>query len=269
MSNKITANTYPDRLLRIADVVAITTLSKSCILLWVAQDRFPKPADPSSTVKVWRLSQVMAWMDELFTNQSCTSRTEAIQAQDSAEIADEIQTQLRSEPKTVVEQLMQVPAKNCRKEKQDLHKEWSSFIHGAAKWTTAITVTVKRFHNNQPVSSEHMRQALRHFLRRLDVLCLGGNKTKKGANVESVVVFGWGTYKDHPHAHLALVRPSELTNEEFLNHIEKAASSTEWLDRERKVHGYTSEGWSTYMVEHGPENLESTLLRINKAVSET
>ena len=268
MSNHTTANTYPDRLLRIADVVAITTLSKSCILLWVAQDRFPKPADPSSTVKVWRLSQVMAWMDELFSNPSCDPTTEAIQPHGSAKSVNEIHTLPYSESKPLVEQLIQEPAKKCKKVNQDLHKEWSEFIHGAANWTTALTVTVKRFHKNQTVSSEHVRQALRHFLRRLDFSCLGDNKAKKGAFVESVVVIGWGTYKDHPHAHLALVCPSGLTNAKFLDHIERAASGTEWFDRERKICEYTSGGWSTYMVDHDPENLESNLLRINKAVTE-
>ncbi len=81
MSNKVNANTYPDRLLRIADVVAITTLSKSCILLWIAQDRFPKPADPSSTIKVWRLSDVMAWMDQLFESIDDTANPESESSQ--------------------------------------------------------------------------------------------------------------------------------------------------------------------------------------------
>ena len=51
-----------DQLLRIQDVVAMTTLSKSCINLWVAQGRFPKPLAISATVKVWRLSQISDWL---------------------------------------------------------------------------------------------------------------------------------------------------------------------------------------------------------------
>ena len=53
------------QLLRIRDVSKLTTLSKSCIQLWVAQGRFPKPLTISATVKVWRLSQVNDWINAI------------------------------------------------------------------------------------------------------------------------------------------------------------------------------------------------------------
>ena len=55
-----------DQLLRIQDVVAMTTLSKSCINLWVAQNRFPQPTALSATLKVWRTSDITSWMDAKF-----------------------------------------------------------------------------------------------------------------------------------------------------------------------------------------------------------
>ncbi|MEY3664227.1 MAG: hypothetical protein RLZZ153_409 [Pseudomonadota bacterium] len=55
------------QLLRINDVVALTTLSKSCVNLWVAQGRFPKPIALSSTLKVWRSSDLSDWIDRQFT----------------------------------------------------------------------------------------------------------------------------------------------------------------------------------------------------------
>jgi predicted DNA-binding transcriptional regulator AlpA len=54
------------QLLRINDVVALTTLSKSCVALWVAQGRFPKPIALSSTLKVWRSSDLSEWIDKQF-----------------------------------------------------------------------------------------------------------------------------------------------------------------------------------------------------------
>ena len=54
------------QLLRINDVVALTTLSKSCVALWVAQGRFPSPIALSSTLKVWRCSDVAEWVDKQF-----------------------------------------------------------------------------------------------------------------------------------------------------------------------------------------------------------
>lgn len=63
-----TASATPtSQLLRINDVVALTTLSKSCVNLWVAQGRFPKPIALSSTLKVWRSSDLSDWIDSQFT----------------------------------------------------------------------------------------------------------------------------------------------------------------------------------------------------------
>jgi predicted DNA-binding transcriptional regulator AlpA len=55
-----------DQLLRIEAASQLTTLSKSCINLWVAQGKFPKPATLSKTVKVWRLGELRSWMTDMF-----------------------------------------------------------------------------------------------------------------------------------------------------------------------------------------------------------
>jgi len=55
--------TDENRLLRINDVAKLTTLSKSCIHLWVAQGRFPAPITLSPTVKVWRLRHLIQWIE--------------------------------------------------------------------------------------------------------------------------------------------------------------------------------------------------------------
>jgi prophage regulatory protein len=51
------------QLIRIDQVSAITTLAKSSINLWVAQSKFPKPITLSATVKVWKLQNVIDWID--------------------------------------------------------------------------------------------------------------------------------------------------------------------------------------------------------------
>lgn len=68
--------TSASQLLRINDVVALTTLSKSCVNLWVAQGRFPKPITLSSTLKVWRFSDLSDWIDRQFTTTVDTACTE-------------------------------------------------------------------------------------------------------------------------------------------------------------------------------------------------
>lgn len=55
-----------DQLLRIDDVSELTTLSKSCIKLWVAQGKFVEPVSLSPTVKVWQMRSLRAWMDARF-----------------------------------------------------------------------------------------------------------------------------------------------------------------------------------------------------------
>ena len=51
------------QLLRIEEVCELTTLGKSTINLWVAQGRFPKPIHLSATIKVWRLKDVVLWIN--------------------------------------------------------------------------------------------------------------------------------------------------------------------------------------------------------------
>ena len=66
MENQKTNN--ESQLLRINEVVKLTTLSKSCIHLWVAQGRFPAPISLSSTVKVWRLKHLARWIEDQTSN---------------------------------------------------------------------------------------------------------------------------------------------------------------------------------------------------------
>lgn len=56
---------YPrGQLLRIEAVSDLTTLGKTTITLWAAQDRFVKPLVLSPTVKVWELQAVLDWIEE-------------------------------------------------------------------------------------------------------------------------------------------------------------------------------------------------------------
>ena len=63
MEPKVITQKTDDQLLRICDVSGLTTLSKSCINLWVAQGKFPKSTALSKTVRVWRLKEIRAWVD--------------------------------------------------------------------------------------------------------------------------------------------------------------------------------------------------------------
>ena len=63
------------QLVRITEVKKLTTLSKSTIALWVAQQKFPKPLALSATVKVWRLSDITKWVDKRISDTEGTQNT--------------------------------------------------------------------------------------------------------------------------------------------------------------------------------------------------
>ena len=54
----------PNQLLRINDVSDFTSLAVSTINLWVAQGKFPKPIALSVTIKVWRMKDLVTWIDQ-------------------------------------------------------------------------------------------------------------------------------------------------------------------------------------------------------------
>jgi len=58
-----------NQLLRIQEVSQLTSLAKSTINLWVAQGNFPKPTLLSPTLKVWRVADIDAWIDNQFKEQ--------------------------------------------------------------------------------------------------------------------------------------------------------------------------------------------------------
>lgn len=73
MMNNSEKNILGNRLLRIQEVSRLTSLSKSTINLWVAQEKFVKPVALSSTLKVWRLQDVLDWIDSKVPNSEAKS----------------------------------------------------------------------------------------------------------------------------------------------------------------------------------------------------
>ena len=52
-----------DRLIRFDEVKQLTSLSKSSINAWVSAGKFPRPANLSLTIRVWRYSEILEWID--------------------------------------------------------------------------------------------------------------------------------------------------------------------------------------------------------------
>ena len=64
------------KLLRLKDVSKLTSLGQSTINLWVAQGKFPKPTVLSITIKVWRLKDIVAWINQHVESQKKEIRSE-------------------------------------------------------------------------------------------------------------------------------------------------------------------------------------------------
>jgi len=61
MNNEVAV--IDNQLLNIEAVAKMTTLGKSTIRLWVAEDRFPKPLLLGSSKRVWRLKDVNQFIE--------------------------------------------------------------------------------------------------------------------------------------------------------------------------------------------------------------
>ena len=62
---------------------------------------------------------------------------------------------------------------------------------------------------------------------------------------------GNGPYADHPHVHLALQKPPDMTHEAFEQILNVMASTTNGLGKEFDIKPYRNEGWLGYMLDHG------------------
>ena len=56
--------TNSNQLLRIKEVSDFTSIGKSTINLWVVQGKFPKPISLSPTIKVWKVQQLLDWIEK-------------------------------------------------------------------------------------------------------------------------------------------------------------------------------------------------------------
>mgnify|MGYP003345002054 CR=1 FL=1 len=157
-------------------------------------------------------------------------------------------------------------AKMATWREREREAEYAKWLHGLEPWTHAVTFTfLRRIRHFQATDRATCEAAIRHFLRILDFKCLGGKKAKKGYFVASAVTIHWGTYGDHPHAHLSLVAPAGIPDQKFLSYIEYAKAKTALLNEKAVIRAYRDVGWSIYLVEHGIDCLAISLLRSERA----
>jgi hypothetical protein len=136
-----------------------------------------------------------------------------------------------------------------------LDSDGAVWLDALAPWTHAVTLTCKRLsHRNRPITDHVIPSTARHVVQRLNIKCFGKN-ARKGASVAVVATYGWGVYDLHPHLHFCFECPPHLSYEAFSALIEEAANETYWIDRQRCTKPYLDEGWASYLIRHGTDQL--------------
>jgi len=120
-----------------------------------------------------------------------------------------------------------------------------------AKWTHAVTLTMHRPKNGHSVSNDEVARRCGQFLNRINRRIYKHGTKRKGFRIASVAFLGNGPYGDHPHVHLALQTPPDMSHEDFEQIVNVMASTTKGLGKEFDIKPYRDEGWLGYMVDHG------------------
>jgi hypothetical protein len=142
-----------------------------------------------------------------------------------------------------------------------LKLEWASWLHGLAPWTHAATFTCKRLSiSKQPINDYILIGVAKHLIRRINYQCFR-KAANKGESIAVVVTFGWGVYENHPHLHFCFEKPAHLSYEDFSLLIEKAVDKTKWIHRQQCIKPYIDDGWTSYLLKHGTDNLIVPLIQ--------
>ena len=152
------------------------------------------------------------------------------------------------------------PFSNSIPNSSKLQNEWVCWIDTMALWTHSVTLTCKRqTSQSKRITNSILEDTAFHVVRIINSKCFG-KEAKRGRSVEVAATYGWGVYGDHPHLHFSFAKPKTKTYEEFREIIEAAANKTFWIDRQRYYKPYLDAGWSSYLIEHGTDQLIISLL---------
>jgi len=128
-----------------------------------------------------------------------------------------------------------------------------------ADWTHVVTLTMHCSANNHEINKEQVARRCRLFLNRINRRIYKHGTKRKGLRIASVAFAGDGAYGDHPHVHLALQKPPDMTTERFDRLLKEMATTTKGIGQQFDIKSYRDEGWLGYMVDHGFHGLMEQL----------
>jgi hypothetical protein len=129
------------------------------------------------------------------------------------------------------------------------------WLSGLADWTHAVTLTMQRPKSVHGISKPEVARRCRLFLNRINRRIYKHGQKRKGFRIASVAFLGNGPYGNHPHAHLALQKPPDMSHKSFNLILNEMARTTKGLGQQFEIKPYRDEGWLGYMVDHGFEGL--------------
>lgn len=152
------------------------------------------------------------------------------------------------------------PRSGSLAQKRELEHAFAKWIHHSSEWTHFVTLTFhRRTPCGQPVTNRMVEDALRHLFRSLSCKFYGKHRVNRGQSIFYVTVLDWGSYGDHPHAHILFKAPNGTTFDEFSSLIDSKANRIRLCNRERRIRPYLNFNGARYLVEHGIDRMVVSL----------
>lgn len=133
--------------------------------------------------------------------------------------------------------------------------------------THALTVTLNddQVHKSYLDRRLRLEETIRIVLRIIDRSCFRKDHKRLGLRIDSVVVIEGGKDQKRIHAHLALTRPPEISDQQFWSYVHRAVSRCKSLGEQYEIRSiFDSAGWARYLAKEGIEALSPQCTHVAK-----
>jgi hypothetical protein len=133
--------------------------------------------------------------------------------------------------------------------------------------THALTVTLKEDQAQKPYLDRRLRleETVRIALRIIDRSCFRKDHKRLRLRIDSVVVIEGGKHQKRMHAHLALTRPPEISDQKFRSYLQRAVTRCKSLGEQYEIRSiFDSAGWASYLAKEGLEALSPQCTHLAK-----
>lgn len=122
--------------------------------------------------------------------------------------------------------------------------------------THALTVILDGDQFHKPYLDRRLRleETIRIALRQISRSCFRKDHKHLGLRIDSVVVIEGGKDQKRMHAHLALTRPPDISDQQFNSYVQRAVSRCKSFGKQFEIRSiFDSAGWASYLSKEGLE----------------